>query len=318
MTNNNVEKTYHGEDTGKVSFIFLVYGDLSVFKQLLFCLLTLHNCLKGDFSNINIVIYTDNIGWFSKYLKMFPILFEPLTKAQIEEYKGAYGHVHRVKTCVIKHCIEKYKTNVFFFDTDIVFNINPWPLIEKLKENVFIMNKDEYDLNRADELEGNIWILLRKVARTKEFTLRDMSFYIPFSTRMWNSGITALAYANKGVLDDILSITDQIYREEPIILAEQFATSYIFQNSGKLIDSENYVFHYWEGKDVFTYHIEKFFHDNEQHDVARLPDTAKHLFDQFHQLSPPAEKNKTLFERIFFRIKLTVKVAFKGVKQVSW
>lgn len=104
----------------KTVIVFLALSTERIYKQTVFCMLTLFHHLKGNFNNLQIVIYT-NTDAFNPYLKSFPISLEFLSKETIASYKGPSNFFFRMKAEIVRDCVTKYKTNVFYLDSDTFF-----------------------------------------------------------------------------------------------------------------------------------------------------------------------------------------------------
>jgi len=308
--------------SSKYVVLYLAHGTESVYHQTAFSILTLYHHLNGDFEQVSVVLYTDNAGFFEQYLGGIDIAIEKLEKTQIVEFMGEYSFVHRVKTFVIKDCFSKYKKDVLYLDGDTMFLKNPLDLLKSITPQFSIMNCDEYDMQDGGIHELQHWFDLRTAIKANSFTLHDKQFKIPLATRMWNAGILGISYANAYLLEDIISLTDQLYAKCPLFNVEQFATSFVLQNETYVISSEDYLLHYCYGgvKSLFTYHLGLFFEKNKN---KRVEDLAQLAFRSSQNLdtlaAPPAvTKKMTLMDRALLRLQLVKEVALTGRLRNKW
>ena len=297
--------------------LYHVYGSTALYNQLRFSILTLYHQLKGDFKNMKVVIYTDDARNFEMYKEAMPFYIEPLTKDSVQSYKGEQQFVHRVKICVIKDCFLKYKSNILYLDSDTYLTKNPLPLLNCISGTTSIMNSNDYDLISADDLyENNDWLHIRKAIKNYVYIIEGKKTTIPLTTRMWNAGVIGISKENSHLLDNILELTDQIYKNKRVFTAEQLAFSYYLQNKTDLISSEDVVFHYWRNfygsywKNSHDFHFRKFFNQ----------ECKKSINDQAvaaYQLTLEPQKlmqmpNPSLLQKIIKRFNLLKKVAIKG------
>jgi lipopolysaccharide biosynthesis glycosyltransferase len=296
--------------------LYHVYGQDDLYRQVLFSILTLYHHVQGVFEGMRIVVYTDHTIPFEKLASSLPLSIELLDKETIQKYKGKHHFIHRVKICVLQDCFQKYNSNILYLDSDTYFTKSPIHLLDKINIETSIMNSDDYDLLEADELFENMdWLQIRRAIKNFKYTIEGIERQIPLTTRMWNAGVIGMSFDHLKTLEDILSLTDQIYANKHVFTAEQFAFSYFLQNKSTLISSGDVIFHYWPNfgdknwKSIYSHHIKKFFHKHKFKSIADQASLAYHLSTQHHQLISPTT---TLADRITKRVKLVWDVALKG------
>ncbi|WP_158828336.1 hypothetical protein [Mucilaginibacter lacusdianchii] len=300
-------------DRATKNLVFLSHGDKLVHYEIVFCLHTLYYHLKGDFTGLQITIYTDDISSYKKYLSSFPIVYEILTKQQIAEYRKPYGYIHRVKACVMKLCMEKYPIDMMFLDGDTFFTKYPWPLFNKISPEVCVMNIDEYDLVDGGDHENSYWLDLRHNVRNNTYLIKGKETRIPLTTRMWNSGFTGISYQNASLLDDNIEVIDQVYGKGEVFHIEQFALSYVLQNATRIVDTEDYIVHYYykiTDRKYFDYHLVRFLKKYKGKPVQEIAEKAIELAKHYETVTIP--KYVHLYDTILLRYKNIKKVTFKG------
>lgn len=301
-------------NNSRKDILFLSYGSSNAYYGVIFCILTLHYHLRKNWTNLHLVIYTDNPSIFKKYFKDLPITFELLSKEQIAEWIKPYGYIHRMKTCILKDCFSKHGNDILYTDGDTFFLKDPRPLIERISKETSVLCNFEGDMNDSSEHENLLWTTLRSILRNNTFTLHKKTFKIPFSTQMWNAGITGLSHDKAYLMDDVLSITDQIFGIKPLFYAEQFALDYIVQNNSKIIPSEDYILHYWQkinNVKPFDTHIKQLMEKSKFTNLDDFSEKAFNLSQNFHKLKETIIK-EPLLKRIKYRLKLILEVAKKG------
>ncbi len=296
--------------------LYHVYGVPELFSQVKFSILTLYHHLRGDFTGLQLVVYTDQPEAFNHFAGAMPLHVEHLSPETIRNYKGQYNFVHRVKICVIKACFQKFKSDILYLDSDSYFTEAPHKLLAQISPDTSIMNTNDYDLLEADELFENMdWLAIRRVIRNFSYTIEGEKTKIPLTTRMWNAGVIGLSYRQAGLLDDITDLTDQIYANKHVFTAEQFAFSYFLQNKTRLVSSGDVIFHYWPDfitrywKRTYNYHFKKFFSAHRKKPVAQQAALAFHLTRQHENLRPPESKR---WYRMIRRIKRIAEVTMTG------
>lgn len=299
------------------AILYIAYGTQAVRDQALFSLLTLHHHLRGNYGDLQVVIYTDDRRYYDRYASAIPIAFEPVTRKQIQALRGELDFVHRAKVCLIRDFLHKYHRDMFFLDSDTYFTRSPAELLEQISPQTSIMNSDDYDLNDTYPPHESLnWFKIRRAIRDHTYTVNGQEVKIPLTTRMWNSGVIGLSRHNAGLLDDILSLTDQIYRNVRVFTAEQFAFSYFLQNRTRVIDSGDAIFHYWPNfadrywKDWYSYHFSIFFRKYRKASVDEQAALAHELTKQHDELMHPPRKPLVL--KIATRLRMIARVAVRG------
>lgn len=302
--------------------LYLSHGMESSYHQTALSILTLYYHAKDDLDDTTVVVYTDNGGFFEKCFAEIDLRIEILTKEQIKDYMGDHNFIHRVKTFVIQDCFTKYKTNLLYLDGDTLFLRNPLKLIHSISPVRSIMNSDEYDMQDGGIHELQHWFDLRKAIKAHHFTLHGKDFKIPLATRMWNAGVLGISYENAPLLEDVISLTDQLYAECPLFNVEQFATSYVLQENMNVVSTEDYILHYCYGglKKIINYHLALFFEQNKNKEIAVLSQLAFEFSQKVDTLPAPPEivKSMTILDRVILRLQLVKEVALTGRLHNKW
>ena len=69
---------------------------------------------------------------------------------------------------------------------------------------------------------------------------------IPASSAIWNAGVVGMHSSEKGILREVLHLTDQLCAKSKLHILEQFAFSYLLeQRMAQLREAADLVFHYW-------------------------------------------------------------------------
>jgi hypothetical protein len=291
--------------------LYHAYGLKELYLQVAFSVLTLFDKLGNANDSVQCIVYTDNECAFKKLLPGLPIVYEHLSREKIQSYRGEFDFVHRLKIFVIKDCLTKYKSKVLYMDADTFFLKSTQYLFDRISAEHVIMNYDGYNMIEAGNSEEGSWLLMRKILREKTFEIGGGKVKIPLTARMWNAGVIGVDYQQLTILDQVISLTDQIYAHQPVFTAEQFAFSYIFQTNFSISPTEDYLVHYWPKvqKKILNYHFKLFFRQNKGAPLELLLLKARTLAEEWEELQLP---DPTLLDRLLLRLKLVREVALKG------
>ncbi|CAN5441687.1 hypothetical protein BH20BAC1_BH20BAC1_22640 [soil metagenome] len=295
--------------------LYHAYGLRYLYNQVSFSLLTLYYHLNGKFDGIRIIVYTDRPKIFDKYKTQFPLETELLTQEILLNFKGEMEFVHRVKICILKDCFEKYKSDILYLDSDTYFTSSPLALLNEIRPGTSVMNSNDYDLEHAGELfENQDWLMIRRAIRDFEYTINGEIKKISLSTRMWNAGVIGLSIDDSYLLNNVLNLADQIYRNKKVFTAEQFSFSYFLQHHTQMIDSGDTIFHYWrywgsfKWRQTYTYHLRKFFKNYIHYSVAGQSKKAYELTLRHDTLKLPFG----IFYKLIKRLRLMKEIAVNG------
>ncbi len=229
--------------------IYQAYGNKGIINEAIYSLLSFYKALVDPLSNeIKIVIYTDDIPSIDHYFSEKDIIYRPLTKELIHEWKGNIDFVHRVKIKILQDFFLVYTdANVLYVDSDTVFKTAPNELFKAVSEGKFVMHTMEGIIK---DRSNPILKKLFKYLYFNDIILSDgTKFQVSTKTQMWNAGVIGINESNKEILDKVLDFTDSLYPHFPKHIVEQFAFSYYFQTQSEIVPAESCIYHYWNFKE---------------------------------------------------------------------
>lgn len=220
--------------------------------------------------NTKVVLFTDKPEYFKKYLEGLPIEYSLLNDQKIKELKGNINFIHRMKIGIIKETLEKYNNgeSLFYIDSDTFFIKNPQTVIDSISSNTFFMHLHEYEFSSIDINIRSINDPMRKLIeyiKNNTFKIEHNSkFKIRLNHSSWNAGVMIFDNSHKQYLNDVYSITEQLYSTTLCHASEQFAFSIIFQEKFDIQSCDNIVFHYWyrTRKIIIDLFLDKLLNDN--------------------------------------------------------
>lgn len=300
-------------EAAKYAIAYLAYGLESTKYQAILSIYTLYHHVGEAAKDFLFIIYTDgDRRILDTYLKGFPVRLEVLTKEQVKEFRGPDNYVFRLKPSIIKDYFSKYKQNLLYMDTDTFFMRDPTALLASIKPGYSIMNVQEYNFVDAGTVEPMHWFTMRQGLKQHTYTVNGEQVAIPLTTMMWNAGIIGLSQADAQVVDQYLSLTDEIFSRCKSFIVEQFVASYVLQLATQLRSTEDYIDHYWPKsiKHTFNVRIPVFLKENAGKSGKELYAAAFAFAQECRKISTPYRE--PLATRISTRLKLIMQVARKG------
>ncbi len=270
-------------------------------------ILTLYYFLseQEQLEEINFIVYTDDKEIFEQNLDGININYEVLTSENIKHYINNLGYIHRIKICVIKLCLQKYKRDILFVDSDTFFLKSPLDIVNKISDNTTIFHAKEFELLEGDDYYGKKnWNfgyfpqdVLGSVIKKNNIKLKAGEIKICLNVEMWNSGIIGISISNLPLLDDVLRLTDQLSKKSGYFIAEQFAFSYIFLKKTTIISANDVVYHYNIPylKEIYNLNITSFLGENKNTPLNFKAKKAVQLTEQKNKLLIPKKKEEMFF-----------------------
>lgn len=231
--------------------IILAYGPEIEHRRAIFAILSFWAWYTGDRADAQTVVFTDRPEVFAPHLAGLPVVYEPLTTAQIEEMYGPHRYIHRVKLSVIDQVMRNNPhDDALFCDSDTFFIAEPGPMLRRLRPGFSIMHLREYRFTRAIPkwatpayaklIESGIDMVEKEgfVVNAKTHPFQKTQF-------MWNVGVMGFTKEVIGILPDVFTLMDRVYERSNWVLSEQMAFSLVLPTKTKLLSSDQFVFHYW-------------------------------------------------------------------------
>lgn len=206
-----------------------------------------------------IVVYTDMP---SLYSSMKHLIIEQVTDELYRDWIGPEEYIYRAKIKALQHCLNKYKLATLFVDADTMFIRSPEKIFKNINNQYYYLNYIEndmrYKVSSIDISNNEMTKYFYKTIYTTKYVVGETKEY-PITGELinWNSGVIGISYENKQVLNEVLVLSDIIWKNYNLRIAEQFAFSYVFQNY-QVISAEDTIFHYWFLKES-RYLLEDFF-----------------------------------------------------------
>lgn len=232
-------------------FIYICFGREDDYYQTLFSVLSVAKYTKYfEASDHHMIIYTDAPDFFNKYLVSSKHKIEIRTLNQVELYALKGGsklqQVFRVKLALISQTLSEQKRDVFYLDADTYF-IKDFTKELSITPDTSGMCSDE-GLIAKKKNQINAYEILKKFPQY----FSDLE-----NVKMYNAGLVYVHFENKKLIDQALTLMDEIYPDFKYYFFEQTLVSYILGKHTKVKTFDSYLRHYWYMKH-FTLVIREF------------------------------------------------------------
>lgn len=223
--------------------VYQAYGSKDILNEVIYSIASVLK--QSERFSYQIIIYTDSKEYLKKHLPSI-IVYEDINSQIIRSWRGDIDFVHRVKIMMLKDFCNKYKGNLLYLDTDTVFTSPPDQVFQAIDNGQLVMHLNEGLISNAKNP------LFKKIFRTiksKTYHIEGKEIKISSSQEMWNAGVLGFSSEKAYFLNGVLELTDCLYRQYPKHVMEQLAFSYVFSSHGKLVPSDQFIFHYWNYKE---------------------------------------------------------------------
>lgn len=270
------------------TLIYQAYGSKGILQE---AVLSVYSLLRQQEPLPRIVIYTDQADYLRRLLPA-EIEYRTLTEEKLQRWRGHFNFVHRVKVCLLLDACQHYKGNVLYLDTDTLIEQPLTQLFKKIADGKLLMHTHEGQISsNGSKLNRKVYRYLKKI--TLEVNGKPFSF--PKKPGMYNAGMLGFRSTQSAYLENVLSLTDQLYAGYQKHVMEQLAFSLVFCQAGETLETaEDTVFHYWDLKE------------------GRI--LLNHFFAHYQDL--PLEERIKKIDQLKFPVLMAEKLAYKAKPSV--
>ena len=240
--------------------VYLVYGNSPEYRlEAKFSMLTALRTKACP----RILLYTDKpeeyTGW--------PVSVIALDDSTLGNWTGAAGYIHRRKACAFADALNHAETSIFI-DTDTFFQ-------RPAAELASLMAKSDWIVDKIEARFGD-WSNHPLYQKTSSH-LRS-NYRVTDDLLMINSGILGMPQHARALMDDAITVIDELYPLAPKIhIIEQFAASIAARNLKQPNEARNIVFHYYSEKEYWRAIIRRFFEKHGEEYHKDLPEASREV-----------------------------------------
>ena len=232
----------------KASLVIQSFGRENEYRRALLTIFSFFAQLEQR--EYQVVLYTDNPGWFEPWLDGLPVVYEYLSPERIRQMRGSIDFLHRMKIAEIEHALSATGNNILYADSDTFFTASPEGLLANLNEKTAFMHLHEYRFSEVDHAwpgaYGQTMMAFIRLFKTGAFqTASGAPFPVSLEDSSWNAGVIFLHASQTRLLPDVYALTDQFFPATQNHAAEQYAFSLVLQRHTRLQPCESVIYHYW-------------------------------------------------------------------------
>ncbi len=236
---------------------------------------------------LDVHVYTDDAAFFAPLAGRVDV--RVLSPGEIRAWRGPHDFVHRLKAEMIREMVRRFpEGKLLYVDADVAFRSPVAPVFARIGPGAAVLHVREYDI-----LAHPTGQLRRFRRRMRKVTAGGRP--VDLAHGMWNAGAVGLDQSHFPLVDRWLALVDEVYRQWPYWIHEQWAISQLLERAGKVSPADDVVFHYWAQKDEALAAIRPAL---EALRARPLEGALAELRARPLALPPPARRRSTLRERI--------------------
>jgi hypothetical protein len=166
----------------------------------------------------------------------------PVSSARFEEWKGPARFVHRCKILTIKHVLERFGGKCLYVDGDTHSLRPPARLFDRIGPGRSLMHRIEGRL--ADSRHDFNHRLGELLAERSPIGNPSFELAQGPATVQWNAGVLGLDRADLPLLEEVLTLTDDLRARTFAPVLEQLAFSIVLAGRTRLAAARDVIFHY--------------------------------------------------------------------------
>lgn len=225
------------------------FGRESELKRAILTILSFYAYTSQPVAETQVMVFTDNPDYFSKYLNGLPVRYSLLTPEKVKQMRGEIDFLHRMKIALIEEAFHTMDGDLLYTDSDTFFIADPTPLMQQLSPTKSHMHLWEYQFESIKEMPlpaGETFHAYLNLINSKTFKLANgEDIKVTPDLSSWNAGVMLLHRSHAGFLPDVYALTEQTYPGTKNHAAEQYAFSILLQTRTDLQPCDDIVYHYW-------------------------------------------------------------------------
>jgi hypothetical protein len=214
------------------TLVYLVYGPKREYQlELTYSVLSAVHKSRPSEHALRIVLISDEANRRSD----LPLENVVISAPELANWTRQGTYHYEAKIHALARALDLFQGRAVLMDTDTYFNVDPARLFERTGPQRSVMHAYEGPLGTSSDMSP----ILERLPGP------PLSNQISRHTRIFNSGVIGLDYADRHLLPEVLQLVHELYEIYPVFSIEQFAVSIVLDRSTKLADCSDLVTHYY-------------------------------------------------------------------------
>jgi len=217
--------------------------------------------------DIAIFLYTDQPAYFESFIPFFSQFgIKEVSMAQRKEWAGEQGNSERVSMKILAEVATHFHGNILSLQNNCYLTMPVEAIFSELEAGNYCM------LSCLGQFANNKSIpaqKLKKLLSDNNFQSNGSSLEVT-DLKLFNPSVIGINSSSKEVIEDIIELSDLLYKQHPHPIIESFAYSYCFQaNKEQIKNSDDRVVYFKDEKALLRL-LRSFFNKNAEESVPNL------------------------------------------------
>jgi len=218
-------------------------------------------------SDVAIFLYTDQPAYFESFMPHFNQFgIKELSLSQAKEWAGKAGYSGRIKMHTLAEVNSHFHGNVLFLNNNCFLTAPVAGIFSEIEAGNFYMHSSLGEFTNSNNAQVQ---KLSKLLSGNTFQSNGN----PLQTtdlKLFNPSVIGINSSSKEVIEDVIELSDLIYKQYPHPISEAFAYSYCFQANKRQVKSCAEKVSYYKDEKNLLRLLRGFFEKNTEESVPNL------------------------------------------------
>jgi hypothetical protein len=282
----------NGNRSTTPQLVYLVYGAETYHQEAVFSIASaLAGMRETPGELLEIQVFTDNPAPYDG----LPVRLRPLDNETRQDWIAPHGYHFRAKHVVMRKVLEENE-RALLIDTDTFFHCSPLELFRRIQPGTLLCNA--FGLNWGANKDAELYVTLGQLLAQRGLVDDEMP--------LLNSGVIGLCAADAAVLDQSISLMDELYPlAKGAYTLEEFCLSVAAYRTVQVRECPDLIHHYWSRKQLFRAKTQAWL---EKHRAAPI---CQYALDETRKVTATLPRPPT-FQRLAYKL---ITVALPGQKR---
>jgi hypothetical protein len=217
--------------------------------------------------DVAIFLYTDQPAFFESFIPYFNQFgIKEVSRVQAKEWAGEPGYSARIKMQILAEVNSHFHGNILFLNTNCYLIAPVDVIFSDIESGNSYMHSCMGELTNAKSIQAQ---KLSKLLSGHTLQSNGTSLHIT-DLKLFNPSVIGINSSSGEVIEDVIELSDLIYKQYPNPITESFAFSYCLQANNRQVKScERSVFYYHDDKSLLRL-LRIFFNKNAEENIPNL------------------------------------------------
>lgn len=217
--------------------------------------------------DVAIFLYTDQPAYFESFIPFFSQFgIKEVSMAQRKEWAGEKGHNERVTMQILAEVSTHFHGNILYLQNNCYFTKPVESIFSEIESgNYFMLSyMGEFANDKSVQAQKLKKILSENSFQSNGNTLQTTDL------KLFNPSVIGMHSTSNEVIEDIIELSDLIYKQYAHSIVESFAYSYCLQANKSRVNACDGQVAYFKDEKALLWLLRSFFNKNAEESVPNL------------------------------------------------